>query len=450
MDIGILELNDAGLRLSLGNEQSTASPGYATIEGDNLLLGTQAMQRARLNPLYTNSQFWHRLSAEPLSVHNSRYRHHADLAYSQLLAVHSEVPDCKKVVFALPGNFTREQMSLLLGIVDQCPFDAVGLVDSAVAASALDAKPGICLHVDAQLHQCVFTLLNVDGSISRKNIEVLPSAGLLALRDRFAKSIADQFVDQSRFDPLHSAVTEQSIYDQLPNWLAQSFEQTDMILEVAGKTAKISRNQLIAPLKQHFEQIGNLALKLMPGRGQMLVGNQLARLPGFMTTLTQLSESKLSESPTALTDDAVVRGVQSNMSKIVNSNGNLAFVQSLPINQSVQSTTTTSPAESTFAAAQQMPATHVLVNNRAYALGNSPLFINANSSLSISAQASAETIGILQRQGATISLLPQGKKNLYRNQQPLLDNSAIYSGDKITAEGVSGQLQFIEVVADGP
>ena len=67
MDIGILELNDAGLRLSLGNVHSAASPGYATIEGDNLLLGTQAMQRARLNPLYTNSQFWHRLSA-PVSV----------------------------------------------------------------------------------------------------------------------------------------------------------------------------------------------------------------------------------------------------------------------------------------------------------------------------------------------------------------------------------------------
>jgi hypothetical protein len=61
MDIGIFQLNDAGLRLSLGNKHSNASPGYATVNGDSLILGTQAMQRARLHPLQSNYQFWHRV-----------------------------------------------------------------------------------------------------------------------------------------------------------------------------------------------------------------------------------------------------------------------------------------------------------------------------------------------------------------------------------------------------
>ena len=449
MDIGILELNDAGLRLTDGDKHSSASPGYATIDGDTLLLGNAAMQRARLNPLQTNNQFWHRLSAEPLPVHNSRYRHHADLAYSQLLALHNEVPGCEKVIFALPGNFTREQMALLLGIVEQCPFNAVGLIDSAVAASALDAKRGLCLHIDAQLHQCVFTLIKVDQQLNRQQIEILPSAGLLTLRDRFAKSIADQFVDQSRFDPLHSAVTEQSIYDQLPAWLTQSFDQTDMIMEVAGKTAKISRNQLIAPLINYFEQISNLALKLLNGRGQILVGNQLAKLPGFMQVLSRVTDGKVSEIPSALADDAVIKGIQKNTASILNSDGDLAFVQSLPVNQSLQSAFTTTP-EAPALVDNQTPATHVLVGSRAFIIGNAPLFINANNSLMISSQASGETVGILQKQEQNVSLLPQGRKTLYRNGEALLDNSPVFSGDTIKADGSNSHLHFIEVVSDGP
>jgi hypothetical protein len=448
MDIGIFELNDAGLRLSFGNQHSNASPGFATVEGDNLVLGTAAMRRARLNPLQTNYQFWHRLSAEPLPIHNNRYRHHADLAYSQLLAVHSEVSDCDKIIFALPGNFTREQMALLLGIVDQCPFKAVGLVDSAVAASALDAKTGNCLHLEAQLHQCVFTLIRTDGNISRQQIEVLPSAGLLTLRDRFAKSVADQFVDQSRFDPLHSAVTEQSIYDQLPSWLALSFEETDMILEVAGKTAKVSRNQLIAPLSQYFQQISELALKLLNGRGQILVGHQLAKLPGFMEVLNRIS-GRLGENPIALTENAVVNGVQQNINAIVKGEGDLAFIQTLPANASSQSAFSTLAPSSNDATREKTVASHVLVGNRAFPLGNAPVFINANQQLSVSARASGETIGILQGQADGISLLPQGKIPLYRNQTSVNDNILLHSGDCLSAKGVEGQLQFIEVVSNG-
>ena len=445
MDIGIFELNDAGLRLSLGNKRSHASPGYATVDGDNLILGAQAMQRARLNPLQTNYQFWHRLSAEPLPIHNNRYRHHADLAYSQLLAVHSEVSECEQVVFALPGNFTREQMALLLGIVDQCPFNAVGLIDSAVAASALHANAGNCLHIDAQLHQCVFTLLTVDGKVSRQQIEVLPSAGLLALRDRFAKSVADQFVDQSRFDPLHSAVTEQSVYDQLPTWLANSFEQTDMIMEVGGKTAKISRNQLVAPLRSHFQEISELGIKLLRGSGQVLVGNQLTLLPGFMEVLQQTTADKLSEAPTALSDTAVAIGVQKNLGAIVKSDGELAFLQSLPTNAN-----SSSPATQPVQSKHSGQATHVVINARAYALGEIPAFINGGAQLELSSRASGDSIGILQAQADGVSLLPQGKRQLYLNGEAVADNTSIYSGDTITAENLSGQLAFIEVVNHGP
>ncbi len=460
MAIGVLELNDANLRLTDGSIHSSHSPGYASVSGNQLILGTAAMQQARLNPLQSNNQFWHRLSAEPLPIHNEQYRHHADLAYSHLVAVHSdfcaEHGNVDELVFSLPGNFTREQMALLLGIVEPCPFKAVGLVDSAVAASALYAQPGSCLHIDVQLHQCVFTLLNVDGNISRQQIEILPSAGLLALRDQFAKAVAEQFVDQSRFDPLHSASTEQSLYDQIPVWLAQSFDQTDMIVEVAGKTAKISRKELIDPLSNHYQQICSAASKMMGNSTQCIVGHLLATLPGFIDSLNSTCSQQLNSPVIALNENAVAEGVQQNIDTIVKTNGELAFVQSLPTSansHSVQASAvnTSTSTDSHTDVSVETTATHVLVGHCAFALQSTPLFIIAESNkgqptINVSKTASPETLGILQRQGESVSLLPQGKLALTCNNQAITDIIHLNSGDNIQADGIRGQLQFISVM----
>ena len=453
-DIGVLELNDAGLRLFVGGRQGKPSPGYATISGDTLLLGNEALHQAHLHPLQTNNQFWHRLSAEPLPMHNTRYRHHADLAYSHLIALYNEFAaeleqPCDRFVVALPGNFTREQIALLLGIVDQCPFNIVGLIDGAVAGSASIANVGSCLHVDAQLHQCVFTTLSVSDSVKREQIEVLPNLGLLSLRGKFAKSIADQFVDQSRFDPLHSAESEQSIYDQLPTWMAQSITQTDLILEVSGKTAKVSRSQLIAPMRGYYQQIAQQAVKLLNKQGQLLIGYQLASLPGLLDEINRVCNESLGIQATALSDATLVNGIQQHLDIIVKDNGELAFVQSLPVSADVASADTAHGAGANPAATCK--PTHVLVENMAYKIGQAPIFINKNntSQLVISNQASKDTIAILQAQGDEVALLPQGKLTLLCNGRTINDNHAINGGDKISATGIPGQLHFIEV-RDGP
>ena len=231
MSLGIIELNDSNIQLSQDDRQ-WSSPGYALATADEVLIGEAARQQARLMPLSAFNQFWHRLSLEATSSANHRVRHHADLAYFQLSDLAQQAGECDEVVLAVPGNFSADQLSLLLGIARECPFNAVGLVDCAVAALAPEVGQGRYLHVDIQLHQVVISEVEVDSEARLAKTEPVPEAGLETLYGHWARMISDQFIQQTRFDPLHTAEAEQQLYNHLSAWVAEAGE--DQQLELAG------------------------------------------------------------------------------------------------------------------------------------------------------------------------------------------------------------------------
>ena len=439
MNVGIIELNDSGIRFGSANETHIVSPGIAVIRGNDLLLGEQAQRLARLHPVDTNNLFWHRLSVEPLNNRHQHFRHHADLAYHQLITLHQQFPNYSQIVFAIPGSFTRDQLSLLLGIVQECPFNAVGLVDSAVAASALHAQSGTQLYIDLQLHQCLLTSLNADSRISRQVVNAIPGAGALALQSKLVQYIADEFVGQSRFDPLHSATTEQSLYDQLPRWLQQSREQEELILEVGGKTVKLSREQLIKPLRPIYQQIMQQAKQLFPTVNSYLLSERFADLPGFREMFPDAA---------LLPASAALAGIASNMEHIVVDDAEISFVQSLPNlrNRVAASDTATHAAPPAVnQATQSTRATHVLHRNIAYAVNNGRLFVSGGRQLNFSPTPEAHARCSFQIQGQHICLTPLAA-GVRVNHDPINDNVLLSCGDLVQLDGVAEPLTPITVV----
>ncbi|MGQ9425486.1 hypothetical protein ACXYTJ_07450 [Gilvimarinus sp. F26214L] len=442
MTVGIIELNDAGVRVAGGDRgtEFTESPGMAVINRKGLLLGDAAMRQSRLQPLQTNSLFWHRLSAEPLPIQSNQHRHHADLAFSHLLALHQDIPECQEVVFALPGSFSRTQMSLLLGIAGQCPFKAVGLIDSAVAASALHATAGRVLHVDLQLHQCVFTLLQRDGDLRRQQVEVLPNAGLLSLRERWAKVVADQFIDQSRFDPLHSAETEQALYDQLPTWMRHYGKSGEQFLEVGGKNIKLARETFIRAVEPLYRQIAERAGDLHGSGTQVLLSDRLDALPG----LTDIFRQTLNSPAEALPGTAVFAGIEENQELIRGEPGQLSFVQALPARAKASAP---APAENS---APERHATHLLLGDRAYPVDEEPLYLDLRRQV-VSSHGDIQAQFSLRRQGEGIALLPLNGSTITVNgatdrEWLARDNAVLGCGDSLEIEGARHPLLLIEVL----
>ena len=71
--------------------------------------------------------------------------------------------DTNEVLLAVPGSFSADQLSLILGIAKACKMPVVGMVDAAVAASAHGFPGARLLHLDLLLHRVVLTEMTQGG-----------------------------------------------------------------------------------------------------------------------------------------------------------------------------------------------------------------------------------------------------------------------------------------------
>ncbi|HAR91106.1 MAG TPA: hypothetical protein DCR45_09045, partial [Gammaproteobacteria bacterium] len=138
MSVKIIELNDRAVHVGDETGVILQSPGFALADGSSIVLGEAAERQARLQPTNSYNKFWHELSLDPIS-HGNNFRHFADIAYAHLMHLAEEAEIGGDVIFAVPGNFTRQQLAILLGLVNHTPFKAGGVVNSSVAAAALAA-----------------------------------------------------------------------------------------------------------------------------------------------------------------------------------------------------------------------------------------------------------------------------------------------------------------------
>ena len=215
----IIDLNDAEIRAALDAEVVAVEPGCALLDGDALVTGTEAVRASRLKPRQTFDRYWIELSQDPMAHPHPRAGSHADLAFAQLSSLWRRFgTGVEAVVFVVPGSYRRDQLGLLLGMAEACGMPARGLVDAAVASSWQPHPGRVLAHIDAGLHGAVLTRLGQEGGVSRETVESSGMVGLSALRERWLGTIANAFLTQTRFDPLHDAGAEQSLFDQLPAW----------------------------------------------------------------------------------------------------------------------------------------------------------------------------------------------------------------------------------------
>jgi hypothetical protein len=174
---------------------------------------------------------------------------------------------------------SRDQLSLLLGIIEHLPFSVAGLVHrSALLASASHLEQGF--HVELQLHQSLVTRFDSEGAqVVVSGSQALPGEGLLALQDRLATVIAGAFVAQTRFDPLRSAETEQALYDQLPDALTTLEERGEAHVGINGYDARVTQDDLASIGAAYTQALA----PLLDAESPLLLEAPLDRLPGLAT-----------------------------------------------------------------------------------------------------------------------------------------------------------------------
>ena len=320
MSIGLLDLNDSNLQL-WHEDTAVQSPGYALLRGQEYQFGFPARAAARLQPRDINTRYWWQLSTETLQPSLGPARHTGDLAHAHLRQLHQEAKCPSEILLAVSGSMQREQLALLLGIVQQCPFDAVGLINRSVALGSLYARGERLFHLEVQLHQAVISeLTRQSHQIELQRTTPLPGCGLLQLQERLVELIAASFVRQTRFDPRHKADSEQQLYDALPDALRTLQTVSETNLEVNGYRARISAHELQAAGKRLFDSARD-TMGVLRADDHVITDPLAALLPGLTNLFEQMD---------VLQEDDIRRALQAHQAQLIQREQALSFVTALP------------------------------------------------------------------------------------------------------------------------
>jgi len=333
MEHSALVVVDSGLVMvgSRGNV-SPSSPGLALIDGDGLKVGIDAQLNARLKPRRIHSRFWQLLGTQPLGPPFPHHLRTADLAHAHLSEVwRATGGDAGEGILVVPGSFASEQLALLLGIAKAAYMPVRGLVDLGVAAAADRATRKRCFHLDLHLHRAFLTEIEHGAEVARGRVWENDGVGLAGLWDIWARTIARLFVRQTRFDPLHLAVSEQLLYVELRRHLEELIEHETTRVSIASG----GRIHAIDLIRHEMVNASRDAIDLISGwveenanleEATLLVSNHMALVPGLVDRFRETAQREVAILHPAAAGSAALRHAE----HIVSRAEALPFVTRLP------------------------------------------------------------------------------------------------------------------------
>jgi hypothetical protein len=372
--VGLLavNLNDAAITVQDPERVLYREPGIALLDDDGLTTGIAAHKAARLKPRRIHNAFWSELKTDPLVDTQFRHLSAADIASRQLEQLWQQVTG-DGIVAAVPAYMGAENLSLFLGIAAELGIPVAGMVDAAVAATRREYQGAVPVHVDLSLHSALLTRIAQPGHAQVERSEIIAGCGVIALNDAWIAQIAESFVQQSRFDPLHTAETEQMLQDNLPDWLAQAATAESVGLQIDYRgirhEAQIESLELVATAAPVYHQIvSNLrALYRADETPALQLSDRAARMPGLADILTE----RVGGDIYLLEAGATGRGLLARCRDLSVGSAAVSLVRKLPWDQAAIAASNDTGPQNTG------QPTHVLFDNCAYEIGPDPLVLGS-------------------------------------------------------------------------
>lgn len=457
-----LELIDSGLVLAQRREGAVAivaeAPGVALLEEQKTLTGHEAAKRVRLQPLLAQTNFWRALSTAPLTRPSRLIQTTADLAFAQADSMLRPHEDGEGILLAVPAGYSREQLGLLLGVINETGVRVAGLVDAALAACSLEPAPARVLHLDLELHQALLTVLEYSGGerpgLKRSRYEIVLQHGLLAIQQTWMHLIAEHFVRKTRFDPLHEASNEQRLLDELPLWLDTLQREDRVVLSMSfGERAlevELERAQFIAAAEPHYAELQRLvqSARVAGMPIELRVSQRVAAMPGLLDRFKALRDCEVR----VLERGAAAIGALQHEASIRRPQDALALVYHLPVAAAASATSQPQDFEATPA---PLRPTHVLFQGRAWRITEEPLVIGwsvdrARRALTLptaSPGISRAHCTLLRRNGAVL-IEDHSTYGSYVNDERVVGRTTLTVGDRLRLGSPGVTFELIQLVND--
>lgn len=376
MNVIAAHINDAALTVLDSKRILYREPGFALLDDDQLKTGNEAYAAARVKPRRIQHRFWSNLDTTPLADQQFRHLSAADLASRQLEQMWQPLKSkVDGIIVAVPPYMTTDNLGLLLGIAADIKLPVIALVDSAVAATRREYKSAVPVHVDMSLHSTSLTRLGQAGRTHIERVEVLECCGIHALHDTWISAIAKAFVQQSRFDPLHTALTEQMLLTRLATWLAEACANDIVKLELEygnlRHVAEIESLELIGAAAAIYQNIISKLRALYRAEDMPAIQftDRVGRLPG----LAAMIKARLGGEVFLLEAGATARGALARCRDQRKSADGISLIRQLPWDQAAVEVR---PERSDQAHSTR--PTHLLFEHMAYRINESPLVLGSH------------------------------------------------------------------------
>ena len=193
--------------------------------------------------------------------------------------------------------------------------------------------------------------------------------------DTWLNAVSKAFVQQSRFDPLHTAATEQMLVNNMGQWLSSASSSNNVKLEIESGShsyaAEIEALSLIGAAAPVYQQIASKLRSLF--RADEIPAIQMtdraARLPG----LADMLKARVGGEVYVVEAGATARGALARYRESTNSGDGVSLIRQLPWDQAAVGL-----PESALDKSSAGEPSHMLYGNTAYAIGNSALIIGSD------------------------------------------------------------------------
>ncbi|MBT5797787.1 MAG: hypothetical protein HOI09_10430 [Porticoccaceae bacterium] len=258
MKTAILEINDQNLLLRAEDGELFVQPGFANVTANGIETGEEARAVAWREPQASYNEYWRQLNQVTLPTTHVWARHHADIAFAQLKQILTSANSPERLIIAVPGSFSDDQLSLLSGLADAFPTKIEALVDTALAA-CVDQRESNVL-VELQLHQAIVSLITrSDEKMIVSQQEVIPNIGVLHIYNSIARHISETLIKNYRYDPLHTSEGEQAIYDQMSGWLMRLRWEDNIAIKLPSPqgelTLQLQKSNIDKILRQRLSNL---------------------------------------------------------------------------------------------------------------------------------------------------------------------------------------------------
>jgi hypothetical protein len=287
-----------------------------------------------------------------------------------------------EMIIAVPNYYSKEQLGLILGMAQELSVPVKGFVSLPLAASYHAYPNAMLLHLDIHLHRFEITHLHQDEHLTAKNSMTFEEISLEQLYRSWVETIAEEFVNATRFDPLHQAATEQELYNRLTAALDIFKNQSFFLFELShGKHSyriTLLRDILFQKTEKIYDEIYRFIEKMRDDHGQnnfltvLQMTHRVACLPGLKDKLLAIENCKIIE----LEPGAGALGVLKLWNQLTDKHfGNgTSFFTRRPW-QKTKSETSRAIAHQTF---QTIRPSHLLYRNVAYPISEKPLIIGCD------------------------------------------------------------------------